>query len=257
MIQMYDHQDASIVINEENWFRQGQTSATSLAQHQNPEYFTEPRWWTDETNVEKALNVFPHEALLAFKNVTSPTNQRTMIASFIPKYGVINSAPLILFNDFVKERSQCCFLANINSFCYDYIVRQKIGNVNLNYFLLEQIPMFSPDYYDQKCPWDKKQNLEKWISERVLKLTCTSNDLLPLAKATGFKEGVHKWKVTDRLRLMAELDAAFFLMYRIERIDVLYILSTFSGIVNKKDNTFVDDSARLILEDYDSFKKAI
>ena len=48
--------------------------------------------------------------------------------------------------------------------------------------------------------------LVDWISERALKLTCTANDMLPLALATRFKEGIHKWKDEDRDVLRAELD---------------------------------------------------
>ena len=41
---------------------------------------------------------------------------------------------------------------------------------------------------------------------------------------------VHKWNVTERLELMAELDAAFFLLYGIGRDDAPYILGTFRGL---------------------------
>ncbi len=54
---------------------------------------------------------------------------------------------------------------------------------------------------------------------------------------------------------MAELDAAYFLFYNIERVDVIYILSTFSGISNQKESIFTDETALLILDYYDSFKK--
>ncbi len=253
MIQMYDHRAASVVINEENWFRQGQTASTSSAQHQNPEYVTEPRWWAESSEIEKSTNQYPHPAFLAFKNVTSPTNQRTMIAAFVPKYGVINSAPIILFDENIPVNKQACFLANFNAFSFDYIVRQKIGNVNLNFFLIEQLPAFGPDFYSDKCPWDKKKTLEQWISERVLKLTCTSNDMIPLAKAAGFKPGVHKWKDTERRKLMAELDAAFFHLYSIGRDDVSYILSTFSGVVKEGQSVFEDTTEALILNCYDQF----
>jgi len=258
MIQMFDHRAAGVIVNTENWFRQGQTNGTFLVQHQNPEFAVEPRWWADKSIVEKNLGESTSSALLAFKNVTSPTNQRTMIAAFIPVVGVINSAPLIRVGEKISPRLQSCLLANLNAFVLDYVARQKIGNVNLNFFLIEQFAMFSPDFYAEKCPWDKKQTLEKWISERVLKLSCTSNDMLPLAKAAGLKPPVHKWDPAERLDLMAELDAAFFLLYGIERNDVEYILSTFSGI-QKEDKTILDTSGTsdLILKHYDSLREKL
>ncbi len=255
MIQMYDHRAAGVIVNKENWFRQGQPDETSLVQHQNTEFSVIPRWWSDKEVIEKTLGESIPPALLAFKNVTSPTNQRTMIAAFIPIVGVINSAPLIRVGEKISPRLQSCLLANLNAFVLDYVARQKIGNVNLNFFLIEQFAMFPPDFYSEKCPWDKKQTLEKWISQRVLKLTCTSNDMLPLAEATGFKEGVHKWKDDEREEIIAELDAAYFILYGINREDVEYILSTFSGAQDKDKTIFSSDSPAVkVLRHYDNLR---
>ncbi|MFA7237140.1 MAG: hypothetical protein WC058_09765 [Phycisphaeraceae bacterium] len=63
--------------------------------------------------------------------------------------------------------------------------------------------------------------------------------MLPLAEACDFKAGsfrkeyggrLHKWDPADRIQLMAELDAAYFILYGIDRDDADYILSTFTGI---------------------------
>ena len=103
--------------------------------------------------------------------------------------------------------------------------------------------------------WEKNHNLEEWISERVLKLTCTSNDMILLAKAAGFKPLVHKWKTAERIELMAELDAAYFLLYGIKRDDVVYILSTFSSIQDKEETIFGPSSIYdQILKHYDNLK---
>jgi hypothetical protein len=229
MIQAYDHRAASVVTDAANWFRQGQTEETSLVSHQNPEFLVQPRWWGEARVIEKTLGTIP-PALLAFKNVTSPTNRRTMIASFIPSVGVINSAPLIRFDDTVGVRLQSCLLANLNSIVLDYIARNKIGNVNLNFFLIAQLAIFPPDRYSASCPWNKRQTLEKWISDRVLKLTCTANDMRPFAEAAELDPPVYKWRADERAQLKADLDAAFFHLYGIDREDVEYILGTFSGL---------------------------
>jgi len=126
-----------------------------------------------------------------------------------------------------------CLLANLNAFAYDYCTRQKIGGVTLNFFIVEQLPTLPPETYADKCPWSKKETLEHWISERVLKLTCTAEDMIPLAKACGFRgsrgDGVHIWKETERVEIRAELDAAYFHLYGVKRDDAEYILSTFAN----------------------------
>jgi hypothetical protein len=237
MIQMYDHRAASVVVDESNWMRQGQPDTTSLVQHQNPEFLVEPRWWVDEREIRRVLKGRGSAKLIAFKNVTSPTNQRTMIATFTPYCGLVHSAPVILTGEEVSPRRTACLLANLNSFAYDFVCRQKIGGVNLSYFIIEQNPTFAPEFYDQSCPWSKRQRLEKWITDRVLKLTCVSNDMKPLAEAAGFKPLVHKWDPTERRELQAELDAAFFLLYGIVAKDVEYILSTFAGLRKEPEPT--------------------
>ncbi len=106
------------------------------------------------------------------------------------------------------------------------------------------MPTLPPDTYDKRCPWDKRTTLETWISERVLKLTCTAEDMLPLAEACDFTGGsfqaeyggrLNKWDENERAELMAELDAAYFHLYGIARDDVEYILSTFKGIHERQD----------------------
>ena len=89
----------------------------------------------------------------------------------------------------LSARRQLCLLANLNSFVYDYCTRQKIGGVTLNFFIVEQLPTLPPVWYEGTCPWDSAGDLEDWISERVLKLTCTAEDMLPLAKACEFRSG--------------------------------------------------------------------
>jgi len=57
--------------------------------------------------------------------------------------------------------------------------------------------------------------------------------MIPLARACEFKgsrgDGVQIWKENERAALRAELDAAYFHLYGIEREDVEYILSTFTS----------------------------
>ncbi|MBN2211597.1 MAG: N-6 DNA methylase [Sedimentisphaerales bacterium] len=257
MVQMYDHRAAGVLINDQNWMRQGQTDSTTLVRHQNPEFTVEPRWWVIEKAVQQALEGNIRPTYIAFKDVTSPTNQRTMIAAFIPFVAVANSAPLMLFGEDIQNASAACLLANINSFAYDFIARQKVGGVHLNFFIVEQLPTFPPDFYRQKCPWMPRQRLETWISQRVLKLTCTADDMRPLAQAAGFKKGVHPWDPTERLDLMAQLDAAYFLLYGISRDDAAYILSTFSGAARDGETVFGPGSQNdRILKYYDEMKSS-
>jgi hypothetical protein len=255
MVQAFDHRAASVVVDPANWMRQGQTEASTNVKHQNPEFFAIPRFWVDEKSVDEVLGARAEPAYLCYKDVTSATNQRTMIVGFIPKSGVMNSAPLMLFGESVQPRTACCLLANLNSFAYDYVARQKVGGLHLNFFIVEQLPTLSPDAYDDRCPWDRRQTLKHWISDRVLKLTCTANDMKPLARAAGFRPPVHKWKEDERDRLRAELDAAYFLLYGLDRDDAEYILSTFQGAGTASEGLLDGlSTAQRVLAQYDRLR---
>lgn len=248
MVQAYDHRAASVVVKDGNWVRQGQTIETRPVEHQNPEFTVTPRWWVDESKVNKSLDGHPGNPrwFLAYKDVTSATNERTMIASFIPRVGVVNSAPLILTPQTTDPRLQCCLLANLNSIVYDFVARQKVGSVHLNFFIVEQLPTLPPDAYADPCPWSPKHALESWISERVLRLSCTAEDIKPLALAAGFEGskggGIQMWKEQERTRLRAELDAAYAHLYGLTEDDLAYILTSFNGIR--------DDTRDQIMENY-------
>jgi hypothetical protein len=187
-----------------------------------------------------------------------------MIASFVPFSGIANSAPIIISP--LDPISQCCILANFNSCAYDFIIRQKISNVHLNFFIVEQIPTLPPDSYSKPCAWKRRVTLRSWISERVLKLTCTAEDMLPLADACGFTGGsfkkeyggrLNKWDAAERAELMADLDAAYFHLYGIDREDAQYILSTFKGI-HEARGLFPGSvsTAERILQKFDEFAAA-
>jgi uncharacterized phage-like protein YoqJ len=102
----------------------------------------------------------------------------------------------------------------------------------------------------------RKATLEKWISERVLKLTCTADDMRPLAEAAGFEEGVHKWDEAERARLRGELDAAYFHLYGLDREEVDYVLDQFQGVV-KEDAAHggPGPTRRAILEAFDAMRE--
>jgi hypothetical protein len=241
MFRPYDHRFGTVFEDTSNWINQGQTTQTTLVQHQNPEHLVQPRWWVLKSIIEENLSQTSHPALIGFRDVTRATDTRTFLATIVPRVGATNKIPLILTNTTMTR--ELCLLANLNAIPLDYCTKQKFGGISLNFFIVEQLPIIPPDTYEKLCSWERSTTLEAWISERVLKLTCTAEDMLPLAEACGFTGGsfqseyggrLNKWDEAERAELMAELDAAFFHLYGIGRDDVEYILSTFKGIHDQR-----------------------
>jgi len=233
MIQAFDHRASSVLEEGANTIRTGQKVETTPVQHSNPEYYVMPRWWVSERVIEQVMEERRQPFYLCYKRISSATNERTVIASFVPDAGIAHPSPILLVDSTIAPRAACCLLANLNAFALDYVARQKLGSTDLDYFVMKQLPTLPPDVYADKCPWSKRETLEHWISERVLKLSCTAEDMIPLADACGFKgsrgDGVHIWKEQERATLRAELDAAYFHLYGVEREDAEYMLSTFTN----------------------------
>jgi hypothetical protein len=122
-------------------------------------------------------------------------------------------------------------LANINSICFDFVLRQKVQGQNINWYMVEQLPVIPPEMFEQPLG---KTTVADFIKDHVLHLTYTSWDMQPFALDMGYDGKPFIWDEEDRMHRMAKLDALFFNLYEINEDDADYILSTFP-IVKRHD----------------------
>ncbi len=97
-----------------------------------------------------------------------------------------------------------------------------------------------------------------WIGQRVLELSFTAWDMESFAHDLGDDGPPFRWDEERRFGMRAELDAAFFHLYGIERDDVDYIMETFP-IVKRKDEQRYGSfrTKELILDVYDAMAEAM
>jgi len=224
MVQMFDHRAATIVVNPENLVRPASPEPSSLEEHKNPRYSPLPQFWVLESEVNARLEDYNLNWFIAYKHVTSPTNARSMIAAMIPKTGAGNSLPLIIASKLNNGSEVACLLGNLCSFCLDYALRQKVGGQNLNFFIIEQLPLFGPTAYNSTF---KGIRLRDFIARRVLELTYTSHDIRSFAQDLGYNKDPFPWDEERRLHLLCQLDAIFCHLYGLDEADISYILDTF------------------------------
>jgi hypothetical protein len=93
MVQAFDHRAASIVVNAANVHRPGQPEPASDAQHQDASWSPIPQFWVSTAEIALPDGL---SAVLAFKDVTAPTNMRTMIAALVPPVAAGNTLPLLV-----------------------------------------------------------------------------------------------------------------------------------------------------------------
>jgi hypothetical protein len=184
--------------------------------------------------------------LIGFRDICRATDERTSIFSALPLAGVGNSAPLL------GLRSRCpayLLYANVCSFVFDYIVRQKAGGTHLNFFIVQQFPAFRPDSYGYE-----QMSL---IRMRVLELAYTDWSMKPFAQEFGYDGAPFKWDDDRRFLLRCELDAVYFHLYGMARDDVDYIMDTFLITRRKEEQQFGEYRIkRVILEIYDAMEEA-
>jgi hypothetical protein len=76
---------------------------------------------------------------VAFMDVTSATNERTTVATYLERYPCGNSAPVLLHSP-----KPLALATTLSSFAYDYAARARCGGLHLNYFVVEETPLPLP-----------------------------------------------------------------------------------------------------------------
>jgi len=125
------------------------------------------------------------------------------------------------------------------------VMRQKIQTSNVNWYILEQLPVIVPERFEQSIG-DVK--IADFIRENVLALTYTAHDMAPFARDIGYvyESGPYKgevkppfvWNDEDRRLRMAALDALFFHLYGLDADDAAYILDTFPIVREHDEKAF-------------------
>lgn len=192
--------------------------------------------------------------MCGFRDIASPTNERTAIFSIFPFAAVGNNINLVLN---LPSRTTVCLIANANSLVFDYACRHKVSGMHVNIWIMKQLPIIPYAKYSQSASWTR-MGLSDWILERVVELSYTAWDLQPFARDCGYDGPPFRWDEDRRFLLRCELDAAYFHLYGIARDDVDYIMETFP-IVKRRDVSAHGEyrTKRVILEIYDAMQQAM
>jgi len=244
MIHHYDHRWAT-------YERDGTVRDVTLEEKQDPDFVVIPRYWVSEDDVASKLEEkWSYDWLLGWRDICRSTDERTCIATISGNHASPEGGTLLAFCD--PPEAAPVLLANFNSFAFDFVARQKVGGTHLKYFTMRQLPMIPPHVANSIPTWTEK-SVAEWITERVLELVIDNHEMQSLAQDLGACTPQTPWNMESRAKVRAELDAAFFHLYGIERDDVDYIMDTFP-IVKRKDEAAFGEyrTKRLILEAYDA-----
>jgi hypothetical protein len=243
LIHQFDHRYATFNGIEHDERQKGNARLVSSMEKSDIECIAVPRFYSPlNTAIERNEKwKWEYTWYLAYRYISSSTNERCAISSIIPKSVVSNSTYLIFIDDL---NDLIIHLANMNSFWFDFTVRAKV-TLNFPPVILEQCPCIKSKHISE--------SILKEIKARVLKLTYTSTDLNDFGEA--FELTIpHQWNDKERFQLQCELDAIYAHLYGLEKEEMDYILETFP-IVKRKDIAKYGSfrTKETILQLYDEF----
>jgi hypothetical protein len=253
MIHQFDHRWAT--------YSADGSGDVSPDQKQDPAFSVTPRYWVEAAEVEARLRDKGWERgwLMGWRDITNATNERTVIASVVPRVATGDTL-LLMFPDPKHGPKVACLLADQCSLVHDYVARQKVGGTHLKYHVKKQLPNLPPDRYTDTDL--------AFIVPRVLELTYTAHDLKPWAADLGYDGEPFPWNPERRAQLRAELDAYYARLYALTRDELRYILDpadvmgedypseTFRVLKNNEMREFGEyRTQRLVLAAWDSMEQ--
>jgi hypothetical protein len=188
MVDFYDHRAGTYASREDS---RGYRVLPSprYEDYQDPSFNVEPFYWVESRHIESRLSgKWNRKWLLGWRDVTSATNERTMIAAVIPQAATDDSFSLLFLRD-DQVGKVGLLLANLNSIPLDYFARQKVGGTHLRLNTVAQLPILPPQHSEKEAAF---------IKERVLELTYTAENLRHFAQDLGYDGPPYKWDLDRR-----------------------------------------------------------
>jgi hypothetical protein len=211
MMHQFDHRWATYTGGDENAVRE-----VTEAEKADPEFEVRPRYWVEQEEVERRLEAkgWTQPWLLGWRDITKAVNERTVIASVLPRVGVGHNMPLLFPSPNGQDTDGPILLAILNSLVFDYCARIKVGGTHLTYFILKQMPLIAPS----AITMEQRQ----FLIRRVALLTSRSQ--LMAGWATTLQHNVAPANQATRQLALAELNAMVAHLYGVSRHEVEFML---------------------------------
>ena len=254
MIHQFDHRANEIGLNAENVNNPYVSIEVTNTQKEDSRFYPRTQYWVSENEVLKKTG-HRFDWAVAFRDIARGTDERTMIASVVQWSGYSNKVPLLLPRASFSALDAARLVSNFNSLALDYVAKCKVHGTNMNWYIVEQLPMIAPPEYNRT--FGDKQALDL-VREHVLELSYTAWDLQAFARELGHYGDPFEWNASRRRQLRARLDALYFHLYGLKEGDVDYILNQFSVLEDnerKEHSAFV--TKQLVLGQYRALEQGV
>ncbi len=186
--------------------------------------YADPKYWLIETEAKNKLGKVQREIgfhyqdyRLAFREIASNTNERSLISSILPRQVFANHKLMVERRDSaLSPQEQLFVVAVLNSFIFDFMIRQRV-TTTISMYAFYQLPAPRISSTDPRFPP---------IATRAAHLICTTPEFDDLAKEVGLKRH-QPLEPLERARLRAELDGLIAHLYGLTESEFAHILTTF------------------------------
>jgi hypothetical protein len=247
----FDHRYETYEGQTEKQANKGVLPRVPDAKHDDPEYRIEPRYWVDAKLTSSALAEDDiYEWFFAWRDVG--ISERTFIGTIIPKTAAGDKAPILTSR--LPAKSKAALVGCLGALVADYSARQRA--MNMKYFVVEQIPVPHPSALSGVLPW-LGRSPEDWLSDRVLDLCYTSEELAAFAADLDRDHPPFRWLPARRISLQAEIDAAALHLYGLNRTQAEWLLDSFTVLRKYEERDQREfRTKRVVLEIYDEMATA-
>ena len=223
MIHHFDHRANAVGFNPDNQDNPYFSIEVSDEEKQDAAFFPNVQYWVSTSEIEARLPS-AQQWVIAFRDITNSTNERTMIATIAPWAAFGNQTPLLLPDPELEAGDAALLAANLSSLALDFVAKRKVQGTHLNWYIVEQLPVIAPANYDRKFGGKTAREL---VRDHVLQLSYTAHDLAPFARDLGYAADPFPWDPAERRQLRARLDALYFHLYGLDEDAAAYILDQF------------------------------
>ena len=223
MIRHFDHRASTVGINPDNQDNPYFSVEVFDEEKQDPAFFPGVQYWVSIDEIESRLPS-AQRWVVAFRDITNSTNERTMIAAIAPWSAFGNQMPLLVPDPTLDAGDAALLVANLSSLALDFVAKRKVQGTHMNWYILEQLPVVAPADYGREFGGKTARDL---VRDHVLRLTYTAHDLAPFARDLGYAADPFPWDPAERRQLRARLDALYFHLYGLDRDDTAYVLGQF------------------------------
>jgi hypothetical protein len=253
LLHYFDHRFATYAGLREGY--EG-TSLPSLSDKDLDNPLVEPlaRYWVSKEEIDEEIgDRWSRDWLLGFRRLTRASDMRTFIAFVFPRSAVGDNTWIATCHPSSGPALQSAW----SSLVSDYIIRQKLSGTTLSAYIVEQLACPRPEAFDEPPEWDRRAPLSEWTLPRVLELSYTSWRLQPYARDMRDDGAPFHWIPERRELLQAELDAAMFHVYGLNRFECGHVLDSFSVLRKYEERDHGEfRTKRLVLEIFDEMQRA-